>query len=101
MISGSLEELIKHGLRALRDTLPAEVELTNKVKNLTAPSILEEFSQLLRYFCFLAQNCSLAVVGKGTSFTIYDNAHIDQFLALIEGEERSPGAGKQDDEEVC
>ena len=28
---GSLEELIKHGLRALRDTLPAEVELTNKV----------------------------------------------------------------------
>lgn len=25
------DELIKHGLRALRDTLPNEVELTNKV----------------------------------------------------------------------
>ena len=30
--TGSLEELIKHGLRALRDTLPNEVELTNKVE---------------------------------------------------------------------
>ena len=36
-----LEELVKHGLRALRDTLPNEVDLTNK-------------------------NVSIAVVGKGT-----------------------------------
>lgn len=27
----SLEELVKHGLRALRDTLPNEVELNTKV----------------------------------------------------------------------
>jgi 20S proteasome subunit alpha 6 len=28
----SLDELIKHALRALRDTLPNEIELTTKVK---------------------------------------------------------------------
>ena len=27
-----LEELVKHGLRALRDTLPNEVDLSNKVR---------------------------------------------------------------------
>jgi len=61
-----LEELIKHGLRALRDTLPAEVDLTNK-------------------------NVSIAVVGKDVPFTIYDDADVDQFLASIEGEERRGG----------
>lgn len=30
-IDCSLEELVKHGLRALRDTLPAEVDLNTKV----------------------------------------------------------------------
>jgi len=30
----SLEELIKHGLRALRDTLPNDVELTAKVRHM-------------------------------------------------------------------
>lgn len=61
-----MEELVKHGLRALRDTLPAEVDLTNK-------------------------NVSIAVVGKDTAFTIYDDADVDQFLASIEGEERRGG----------
>ena len=32
-VVGNLEELIKHGLRALRDTLPNEVDLTTKVVN--------------------------------------------------------------------
>jgi len=58
-----LEELVKHGLRALRDTLPNEVDLTNK-------------------------NVSIAVVGKDTPFAIYDDAGVDPFLAGIEGEER-------------
>merc|ERR1739848_469328 len=58
-----LEELAKHGLRALRDTLPNEVDLTNK-------------------------NVSIAVVGKDTPFAIYDDAGVDPFLASIEGEER-------------
>ena len=30
-LAGNLEELIKHGLRSLRDTLPSEVNLTSKV----------------------------------------------------------------------
>ena len=29
--TGELDDLVKHGLRALRDTLPSEVELTTKV----------------------------------------------------------------------
>ena len=60
----TLEELIKHGLRALRDTLPQEVDLTTK-------------------------NCSLGVVGKDTDFTISDDDKITPYLQLIEGEERS------------
>jgi len=62
----TLEELIKHGLRALRDTLPNDVDLTTK-------------------------NCSIAVVGKGTRFTIYDDDAVAPFLAGIEGEERKSG----------
>ena len=31
LFAGNLEELIKHGLRSLRDTLPSEVNLTSKV----------------------------------------------------------------------
>jgi 20S proteasome subunit alpha 6 len=38
------DELIKHGLRALRDTLPNEVELTTKV---TSSSLLYSYSQNL------------------------------------------------------
>ena len=32
LVAGSLEELIKHGLRALRDTLPNETDLNTKVR---------------------------------------------------------------------
>merc|ERR1712130_318525 len=68
-----LDELVKHGLRALRDTLPNEVDLTNK-------------------------NVSIAVVGKDTPFTIHDDSSVDPFLAGIEGEERRgqrPAAGEE------
>jgi len=67
-----LEELVKHGLRALRDCLPSEVELTTK-------------------------NCSLGIVGKDHPFTIYDDEDIEKYLKLIEGEEKSAGAGKEDE----
>lgn len=60
----TLDELITHGLRSLRDTLPAEINLTSK-------------------------NCSLGVVGKDIDFTIYDDEKIEPYLAMIEGEERS------------
>jgi len=68
----SLDELIKHGLRALRDTLPNDVELTTK-------------------------NCSIGIVGKEQPFTIYDDDQVEKYVKLIEGEERSPGAGKDED----
>lgn len=67
-----LEEMIKHGLRALRDTLPNEVDLTKK-------------------------NCSLGFVGKDTKFTIYDNDDVEKYLTMIEGEEKSPGAGAEEE----
>lgn len=60
----SLEELLKHGLRALRDTLPQEVELTTK-------------------------NCSIGIVGKDKDFTIYDDEEVARYLQMIEGEERT------------
>lgn len=62
----SVNELIRYGLRALRDTLPQDVELTTK-------------------------NCSLAIVGPDTKFTIYDNEAVAEFLELIEKDERSRG----------
>ncbi|CAG0894017.1 unnamed protein product [Cyprideis torosa] len=62
-LDSSLEELIKHGLRALRDTLPNELELNSK-------------------------NCSLAIVGKGQSFKVYENEEIAPFLEPILKEER-------------
>uniref|UniRef100_A0A8W8J9B0 Proteasome subunit alpha type n=1 Tax=Magallana gigas TaxID=29159 RepID=A0A8W8J9B0_MAGGI len=73
----SLDELIKHGLRALRETLPQEVELTTK-------------------------NCSLGIVGKDMEFTIYDDDDVQKYvsfsiyLAMIEGEERSRAAPPAD-----
>jgi len=61
------EELIRHALRALRDTLPNDVELTNK-------------------------NCSIAVVGKGEKLAIYDDDDVSPFLEGLDQEERRGGA---------
>ncbi|XP_014776490.1 proteasome subunit alpha type-1 [Octopus bimaculoides] len=69
----SVNELVRHGLRALRDTLPQDVELTNK-------------------------NCSLSVVGEDTKFTIYDNEGVNEFLQLIERDERSRAPPAKSDE---
>lgn len=69
--SSSLEELIKHGLRSLRDTLPPEVDLTNK-------------------------NISIGYVGKGENFKILTEEETVPYLALIQGEERRGGAASQD-----
>ena len=56
---GGLEDLVRHGLRALRETLPVETELTNK-------------------------NCSLGIVGKDMDFTIYDDREIDHYVSFLE-----------------
>ncbi|BFZ09667.1 hypothetical protein BsWGS_12706 [Bradybaena similaris] len=60
----SLDELVKHGLRALRDTLPQEVDLTSK-------------------------NCSIGIAAKDTKFAILDDDEVSPYLALIAGEERT------------
>jgi len=67
----SLDELIKHALRALRDTLPNEIELSTK-------------------------NCSMAIVGKDIPFTIYDDEKIKPYLDAIEGDSRASNAGTDD-----
>lgn len=67
-----LEDLIKHGLRALRDTLPNELDLNTK-------------------------NVAIGLVGEKTTFRIFNEEETGQYLALIEGEERRGGAGPVDD----
>ena len=44
------------------------------------------------------QNVSIAVVGQGTEFTIYEDNKVDPYLELISGEERRGGGGQQPDE---
>jgi 20S proteasome subunit alpha 6 len=68
--SASLEELIKHGLRALRDTLPPEVDLTTK-------------------------NVSIGYVGNGQNFKILVEDETGPFLAMIQGEERRGGGSHE------
>lgn len=55
----NLNELVKHGLRALRETLPAEQDLTTK-------------------------NVSIGIVGKDLEFTIYDDDDVSPFLEGLE-----------------
>jgi len=59
----TLNELVKHGLLALRECLPNDVELSNK-------------------------NVSIAVVGKEHPFSVYDDEAVDQWLHLTSEEER-------------
>ncbi|CAL1294303.1 unnamed protein product [Larinioides sclopetarius] len=64
----NLEELVKHGLRALRECLPNEVELNTK-------------------------NASLAIVGEDMSFTLFEDERIEPYLKAIEGDERPRRGG--------
>jgi len=66
-----LDELINHALRALRDTLPNEVELSTK-------------------------NVSIGVVGKGTTFRVYEDADVAEFLRFVDTEPRRPAASASD-----
>ncbi|KAH0620915.1 hypothetical protein JD844_021821, partial [Phrynosoma platyrhinos] len=62
----NLDELVKHGLRALRETLPAEQDLTTKAKYMNS------------------QNVSIGIVGKDMEFTIYDDDDVAPFLEGLE-----------------
>lgn len=55
----NLDDLVKKGLEALRETLPQEQELTTK-------------------------NISVGVVGENQPFKIYDNEEVKRFLDLLE-----------------
>jgi len=68
-----LETLVAHGLRALRDTLPNEVDLNNK-------------------------NVSIAIVGQNRPFKIHEDSEVDMYLELINGEERGRGAAQAEGE---
>jgi len=59
----NLNELVKHGLLALRECLPNDLELTSK-------------------------NVSIAIVGKDQPFIVYDDQHVEQYLALLTDVER-------------
>lgn len=74
----SLDDAIKHALRALRDTLPNEIELTTK-------------------------NCSLGIVGQDTPFTIFDDDKVKPYLDAIEGDSRGhsgPDSRPGDDDDL-
>ncbi|KAF3855206.1 hypothetical protein F7725_023261 [Dissostichus mawsoni] len=55
----NLNDLVQHGLRALRETLPSEQDLTTK-------------------------NVSIGIVGKDMEFIIYDDADVAPFLEGLE-----------------
>lgn len=65
-----LDELINHGLRALRDTLPNEIELSDK-------------------------NVSIGVVGEGQQFVVYNDESVTKYLGFVETEERRGGTSSE------
>lgn len=65
----NLTELIRHGLLALRECLPNEMELSTK-------------------------NVSIAIVGRDKDFSLFDDEHVDQWLSLIPVDERKSRKGK-------
>lgn len=67
--ASNLTELIRHGLLALRECLPNEMELSIK-------------------------NVSIAIVGRDRSFSLFDDDHVNQWLALIPEDERKSRKGK-------
>jgi len=64
----SLEDLVRHGLRALRECLPNEIELNNK-------------------------NASVAIVGKGMDFTVFEDDAVEPYLQAIKNDERTRRGG--------
>jgi 20S proteasome subunit alpha 6 len=71
-----LKALVRHGLLALRECLPNDMELNTK-------------------------NVSIAIVGKGHPFAVHDDQKVEQYLALItEAERKGRGGGVAEAMEV-
>lgn len=64
----TLDDLVRHGLRALRECLPNEVELNNK-------------------------NASVAIVGKDMDFTIFEDDAVEPYLLSIKNDARTRRGG--------
>lgn len=80
--SGNLNDLVQHGLRALRETLPTEQDLTIKVSAAgTRSHVCGGVTSFLRPFL---QNVSIGIVGKDMEFTIYDDDEVAPFLEGLE-----------------
>lgn len=72
--SASLEELIKHALQALQDSIEKK-----------QPGLSEK-------------NCSVAVVGDGVSFVIHEDGALTDYLALIKQDTAAEGENMSVDE---
>lgn len=66
----NLDDLVTHGLKALRDCLPGDGELN-------------------------MDNCTVAVVGEGMDFTTYDDEQVARFVELIREDAAAPPAEGQ------
>lgn len=67
-----IEDLIVHGLNALRDTLSQDMELT-------------------------IRNTSISVVGKNTSFVVYDDEDVQQWLDKLDSTSNARNRDNDDD----
>ncbi|KAG8125766.1 putative Proteasome endopeptidase complex protein, partial [Naja naja] len=86
----NLNELVKHGLRALRETLPAEQDLTIKAR---LRFFFLQFNQSETWLI----NVSVGIVGKEMEFTIYDDDDVAPFLeGLEERPQRKPAQPAED-----
>lgn len=87
--AGNLNELVQHGLCALRETLPAEQDLTTKV-SFSHTHIHTHKTSQYRTCCsdavcvYTFQNVSIGIVGKDLEFTIYDDDDVAPFLEGLE-----------------
>ena len=89
----SVEDIVRHGLRALRDTLPNELELTSKVFHNPLASVSHsKLSVFLLHTFSYFQNVSIGVVGKDMDFTIYDDGGVEPFLSGLDPEDRRGGS---------
>ncbi|KAK1804687.1 hypothetical protein P4O66_020674 [Electrophorus voltai] len=83
----SLKALVKHGLCALRETLPAEQDLNTKVfKDIfPQPSVIGRLlSAKVQTALSVFQNVSIGIVGRDMEFTIYDDDDVSPFLEGLE-----------------
>ncbi|PIO73920.1 multicatalytic endopeptidase domain protein [Teladorsagia circumcincta] len=78
--TASADELIRHALLALRDTLPAEENLTNQTIASQALDTVKIRKQ---------KNTSIAIVGKDQPFKIMDDSEVAPHLAKISSTPRT------------